>query len=230
EQGQEPGKQTKNVKRVLKQLGERPEPTTCHAAEGLKKEHTPRRNILDTGVQSGVARVMSIRWPLSPSCPEIWRQDPMLPGHEACGASSPCRSLPRASAHACQATRGGASRSTRRSTKSSPRRTCSRWGTSPQGEPRPGKGDGQARPGHRQETRESGEVFQRQERVRGRFEPPRPSHPAAHKANLLAPGERGWPQRLDETEVGGCRGAVPAPLGYDDTLPLARRARREPCL
>lgn len=31
--------QIKNLEKVFKQLGEEPEDTTCHAAEGLKKEH-----------------------------------------------------------------------------------------------------------------------------------------------------------------------------------------------
>jgi ferritin-like metal-binding protein YciE len=31
--------QIKNLEKIFKQLGEKPEETTCHAAEGLKKEH-----------------------------------------------------------------------------------------------------------------------------------------------------------------------------------------------
>jgi ferritin-like metal-binding protein YciE len=39
EHEKETRQQVKNLQAVFKQLGETPEPTTCHAAEGLKEEH-----------------------------------------------------------------------------------------------------------------------------------------------------------------------------------------------
>lgn len=52
----------KNLKAVFKLLGEKPEQTTCHGTEGLKKEHAalheedPSPEILQMGVLSGASK------------------------------------------------------------------------------------------------------------------------------------------------------------------------------
>ncbi len=54
--------QISNLQAVFKQLGEKPEPTTCHAAEGLRKEHdalheeNPSPAVLEMGVLGGAAK------------------------------------------------------------------------------------------------------------------------------------------------------------------------------
>lgn len=54
--------QIKNLEQVFKQLGEEPEETTCHAAEGLKKEHEalheeePTPEVLEMGNLGGAAK------------------------------------------------------------------------------------------------------------------------------------------------------------------------------
>jgi len=54
--------QIKNLDKVFKQLGEKPEDTTCHAAEGLKKEHDalkeeqPSPLVLEMGNLAGAAK------------------------------------------------------------------------------------------------------------------------------------------------------------------------------
>jgi len=54
--------QIKNLEKVFKQLGEEPEETTCHAAEGLKKEHDalqkekPSPLVLEVGNLAGAAK------------------------------------------------------------------------------------------------------------------------------------------------------------------------------
>ena len=54
--------QIKNLQQVFKQLGEKPEETTCHAAEGLKKEHEalheeqPTPEVLEMGNVAGAAK------------------------------------------------------------------------------------------------------------------------------------------------------------------------------
>lgn len=54
--------QIKNLDKVFKQLGEKPEDTTCHAAEGLKKEHDalqkekPSPLVLEVGNLAGAAK------------------------------------------------------------------------------------------------------------------------------------------------------------------------------
>jgi len=54
--------QIKNLDKVFKQLGEKPEDTTCHAAEGLKKEHDalkeeqPSPLVLEIGNLAGAAK------------------------------------------------------------------------------------------------------------------------------------------------------------------------------
>ncbi len=59
---QETRQQIKNLQQVFKQLGEQPEPTTCHAAEGLKKEHEalheeqPTPEVLEMGNVAGAAK------------------------------------------------------------------------------------------------------------------------------------------------------------------------------
>jgi ferritin-like metal-binding protein YciE len=54
--------QIKNLEKVFKQLGESPEDTTCHAAEGLKQEHQalkdeqPAPLVLEIGNLAGAAK------------------------------------------------------------------------------------------------------------------------------------------------------------------------------
>ena len=54
--------QIKNLEKVFKQLGEEPEQTTCHAAEGLKQEHEalkeeqPSPLVLELGNLAGAAK------------------------------------------------------------------------------------------------------------------------------------------------------------------------------
>ena len=54
--------QIKNLEKVFKELGEEPEETTCHAAEGLKKEHDalheedPSPDVLEIGNVVGAAK------------------------------------------------------------------------------------------------------------------------------------------------------------------------------
>lgn len=54
--------QVKNLQAVFKQLGEKPEPTTCHAAEGLKEEHaamheeSPTPEMLELANLAGAAK------------------------------------------------------------------------------------------------------------------------------------------------------------------------------
>ena len=54
--------QIKNLDKVFKQLGEKPEDTTCHAAEGLKQEHDalkdeqPSPLVLEMGNLAGAAK------------------------------------------------------------------------------------------------------------------------------------------------------------------------------
>lgn len=54
--------QIKNIEKAFKQLGEEPEQTTCHAAEGLKKEHdslkeeSPSALVLEIGNLAGAAK------------------------------------------------------------------------------------------------------------------------------------------------------------------------------
>lgn len=54
--------QIKNLEEVFEQLGEKPEKTTCHAAEGLKKEHKalhdekPSAQVLELGNVIGAAK------------------------------------------------------------------------------------------------------------------------------------------------------------------------------
>ncbi len=54
--------QIKNLEKVFKQLGEEPEDTTCHAAEGLKQEHDalkeedPSPLVLEMGNLGGAAK------------------------------------------------------------------------------------------------------------------------------------------------------------------------------
>lgn len=54
--------QIKNLEQAFKQLGEEPEATTCHAAEGLKKEHEalkeekPSPDVLEMGNIAGAAK------------------------------------------------------------------------------------------------------------------------------------------------------------------------------
>lgn len=54
--------QIKNLEKVFKLLGEKPEETTCHAAEGLKKEHDslkeegPSPLVLEVGNLAGAAK------------------------------------------------------------------------------------------------------------------------------------------------------------------------------
>ena len=54
--------QIKNLDEVFKLLGEKPEETTCHAAEGLKKEHEalheeqPSPEVLELGNRVGAAK------------------------------------------------------------------------------------------------------------------------------------------------------------------------------
>jgi len=54
--------QIRNVEKVFKALGEEPEETTCHAAEGLKKEHEalkeeqPSPDVLQMGNLGGAAK------------------------------------------------------------------------------------------------------------------------------------------------------------------------------
>jgi ferritin-like metal-binding protein YciE len=54
--------QIKNLEKIFKQLGEEPEKTTCHAAEGLKKEHdalqeeNPSPMVLELGNLAGAAK------------------------------------------------------------------------------------------------------------------------------------------------------------------------------
>jgi ferritin-like metal-binding protein YciE len=59
---QETRQQIKNLQTVFKTIGEQPEPTTCHAAEGLKKEHEalheeqPTPDVLEAGNIGGAAK------------------------------------------------------------------------------------------------------------------------------------------------------------------------------
>jgi ferritin-like metal-binding protein YciE len=54
--------QIQNLEKIFKQLGEKPEQTTCHAAEGLKKEHEALRQeqpsplVLEVGNLAGAAK------------------------------------------------------------------------------------------------------------------------------------------------------------------------------
>lgn len=54
--------QIKNLEKVFKQLGEKPEKTTCHAAEGLKQEHEalkeekPSPMVMELGNLAGAAK------------------------------------------------------------------------------------------------------------------------------------------------------------------------------
>lgn len=54
--------QVKNIQEAFKKLGEQPEPTTCHAAEGLKKEHQslheeqPTPEVLELANTAGAAK------------------------------------------------------------------------------------------------------------------------------------------------------------------------------
>jgi ferritin-like metal-binding protein YciE len=62
EHEKETRQQVKNLEQAFKQLGEEPEPTTCHAAEGLKKEHEsiheeqPTPEILQMANLAGAAK------------------------------------------------------------------------------------------------------------------------------------------------------------------------------
>jgi ferritin-like metal-binding protein YciE len=62
EHERETRQQISNLQAVFKQLGEKPEPTTCHAAEGLRKEHDalheekPSPAVLEMGVIGGAAK------------------------------------------------------------------------------------------------------------------------------------------------------------------------------
>ncbi|MGI8484817.1 MAG: ferritin-like domain-containing protein [Thermomicrobiales bacterium] len=59
--------QIKNLEKVFKLLGEKPEETTCHAAEGLKKEHDslkeedPSPLVLEVGNLAGAGSRQSRR-------------------------------------------------------------------------------------------------------------------------------------------------------------------------
>lgn len=54
--------QVKNIEQAFQQLGEQPEPTTCHAAEGLQKEHRalheeqPAPEVLELANVAGAAK------------------------------------------------------------------------------------------------------------------------------------------------------------------------------
>ena len=62
EHERETRQQVKNLEQAFKQLGEEPEPTTCHAAEGLQKEHgalheeKPTPEILEMANLAGAAK------------------------------------------------------------------------------------------------------------------------------------------------------------------------------
>lgn len=62
EHERETKQQVKNLQQIFKQLGEEPEPTTCHATEGLKKEHEalheeePTPEILQMANLAGAAK------------------------------------------------------------------------------------------------------------------------------------------------------------------------------
>lgn len=62
EHERETRQQIKNLEEVFKQLGETPEPTTCHAAEGLQKEHEalheeqPSPEVLEIANMAGAAK------------------------------------------------------------------------------------------------------------------------------------------------------------------------------
>jgi ferritin-like metal-binding protein YciE len=62
EHERETRQQVKNLEQAFKQLGEQPEPTTCHAAEGLQKEHEalheeqPTPEILEMANLAGAAK------------------------------------------------------------------------------------------------------------------------------------------------------------------------------
>lgn len=62
EHQQETRQQIKNLEQVFKQLGEKPEETTCQAAEGLKQEHEalheeePTPEVLEMGNLAGAAK------------------------------------------------------------------------------------------------------------------------------------------------------------------------------
>jgi ferritin-like metal-binding protein YciE len=62
EHEQETRQQIKNLQAVFKTIGETPAPTTCYAAEGLKKEHEalrgeqPTPDVLEAGNMGGAAK------------------------------------------------------------------------------------------------------------------------------------------------------------------------------
>lgn len=62
EHERETRQQVKNIEQAFEALGESPEPTTCHAAEGLKKEHEalheeqPTPEVLEMGNLGGAAK------------------------------------------------------------------------------------------------------------------------------------------------------------------------------
>ena len=62
EHAAETTQQLKNLEEVFKALGEKPEPTTCHAAEGLQREHEaiheeePAPEILEMANLAGAAK------------------------------------------------------------------------------------------------------------------------------------------------------------------------------
>ena len=62
EHQQETRDQVKNLEQVFQQLGERPEETTCYAAEGLRREHEalheeePSPEVLEMGNLGGAAK------------------------------------------------------------------------------------------------------------------------------------------------------------------------------
>ncbi|MFL5761978.1 MAG: ferritin-like domain-containing protein [Thermomicrobiales bacterium] len=62
EHEQETRQQIMNIQTVFRKLGEQPEPTTCYAAEGLKKEHEalhqeqPTPDVLEAGILGGAAK------------------------------------------------------------------------------------------------------------------------------------------------------------------------------
>lgn len=62
EHERETRQQVRNLEQVFQRLGEQPEQTTCHAAEGLKKEHEalheeqPSPQVLEMGNLAGAAK------------------------------------------------------------------------------------------------------------------------------------------------------------------------------
>ncbi len=62
EHERETRQQIQNLEQVFEQLGERPEETTCHAAEGLKREHEalheedPTPEVLELGLAAASAK------------------------------------------------------------------------------------------------------------------------------------------------------------------------------